>query len=236
MIMIQFIKSRDPFLGIKTLADRIVSALNNDKKVLWLLSGGSNIDISVKVMSAVRDLMNESDKKKVLSNLTVSLVDERYGVLGHKDSNWKQLEDAGFDFTSIKAIPILAGNSRNQASSLKETAGVYQSSIKKAFDSSDLIIAQIGIGSDGHIAGILPDSPALESSGFVCAYESRPYTRITLTPAALKAVDTAFVFAFGKNKKDAIENMGDPLVSLSRSPCVLLNEINEVTIYSDQEG
>jgi len=53
--------------------------------VLWLVPGGSNIPIAVEAMDMIRKEMSGLS----LKYLTITLSDERYGSVGHKDSNWK---------------------------------------------------------------------------------------------------------------------------------------------------
>ena len=54
-------------------------------------------------------LVAKKIKEKLSDNLVVALVDERYGPVGHPDSNWFKLEIAGFKIKGAKMIPILIG-------------------------------------------------------------------------------------------------------------------------------
>ena len=152
--MIRLINTNKPESGIKALADEMISVLKKGKRVLWLVSGGSNIPIAVRVMNMIRtnSLADEglSESESTLSNLTVALTDERYGLVGHADSNWKQLEDAGFNFDGVNKITVLKGKP------LEETVSDYEKNIRKATDETladgGSIIGQFGIGTDGHIA------------------------------------------------------------------------------------
>ena len=114
--------------------------------------------------------------KAKTKNLSIFLIDERYGEVGHLDSNAKQLHDAGFEARdAIFVTPLLPGFS------FDETHERYSEAIGRAFEHADSIIGQIGIGSDGHIAGILPGTPAVNASGWVTAYDTPTYKRLTLT-------------------------------------------------------
>src|SRR5258708_2139506 len=84
--------------GQELLVNAILLPLQEQKTVLWLISGGSNIKIATAVMAKL--IGNES-------NLWVTLTDERYGKVGHPDSNWQQLLEAGFDPGHAKTYPIL---------------------------------------------------------------------------------------------------------------------------------
>ncbi|MCX6716841.1 MAG: 6-phosphogluconolactonase [Candidatus Taylorbacteria bacterium] len=215
-------------VGVSALAERICNALIEGKKALWLVSGGSNIPIAVKVMRIIKSEGGISEKK--LGNLTVTLMDERYGPVGHADSNWKQLMDSGFSFSDINTMPVLTGLG------LEETESEWASQIKKVFASKAVIMGQFGMGSDGHIAGILPNSPAVSESGLVSAYQSEKFTRITLTFETLKKIDVAYLFAFGDSKKEQIKKLHDSEndsknISLAEQPAQILKSLKEVYIY-----
>ena len=232
--MINFIHADTPGTGIQMLVDRICAALKDGKKVLWLVSGGSNIPIAVEAMNMIRKEIGDLS----LKYLTVTLSDERYGHVGHKDSNWKQLEDAGFNFDGINKIPVLIGKS------LEGTVSAYKKGIIKAMNevatSEGLIIGQFGIGADGHIAGILPHSRAAayleadhtgKDSPLVCAYRSEPFIRITLTPVALNKVSAAYVFAFGSSKREAVERLRGQDLSIDEQPAQILKHLPEAHLY-----
>jgi 6-phosphogluconolactonase/glucosamine-6-phosphate isomerase/deaminase len=74
--------------GIADLTAHLITELRAGKRVLWLLSGGSNIRAIVEVMDSIDDSLTP--------NLSLLLADERFGPVGHHDSNWQQLLDAGF--------------------------------------------------------------------------------------------------------------------------------------------
>ncbi len=218
-----FVYSTDPSQGISDLGAKITELLNTNKKVLWLLAGGSNIPIAVDVMKRVRANIS-SDK---LSYLTLALSDERYGQVGHADSNWQQLTETDFDFSGIKALSIIHGES------LEKTISDYAAAIEPVLKSTDYIISQFGLGSDGHIAGILPRSPATHASGLVTGYVAQPFTRISLTFDVLRQIDVAYGFVFGAAKGEALHTLDDEILSVVEQPAQILREIPEVYIYQD---
>jgi 6-phosphogluconolactonase/glucosamine-6-phosphate isomerase/deaminase len=235
----QFIKDNSK-VGTQALAGKVVNSLKEGKKVLWLVPGGSNIPIAVEAMNMIRQALNDNEThtNNKLLNLTVTLSDERYGHVGHKDSNWKQLEDAGFNFDGVNKIPVLIGKS------LEGTASAYKKGIIKAMNevatSEGLIIGQFGIGADGHIAGILPHSRAAayleadhtgKDSPLICAYRSSPFIRITLTPVALNKVSIAYVFAFGDSKREAVERLRGQDLSIDEQPAQILKHLPEAYLY-----
>jgi len=187
--------------------------------VLWLLSGGSAISVAVEAASHVI-----SDTSK----LTVGLIDERYGPPAHSDSNWYQLESAGFKVTGAKMKPMITGLD------VEQTADSYNHFIKSAAN-YDYRIGLLGIGTDGHIAGILPGSPALVSSKFVDFYQGPDYQRVTLTAKGLDRLDKVVVYAAGDGKKTALENLVRNLEP-SQQPAQLLKRLDDVDVYNDVIG
>jgi len=210
------------------MAARIALALNAGKRVLWLVCGGSNIPVAVETMDAVRSRVG----KEELSRLTVALTDERYGPVGHKDSNWEQLTERGFDFTGIATAPVLVGRSLD--TTVSEYAMRMKELMEAAIASGGLIIGLFGIGVDGHIAGALPGSPALDDPRYVSGYSAQDFVRITLTPVALKKVGVAYAFAFGASKKIALGSLISKDLPIVEQPSQILKSISEAFLCSDQ--
>ena len=222
----KFIHSADPSHGISELSTRLVTLLKGHKKVLWLLAGGSNIPIAAEVMSQIRRKVSSDE----LSRLTLALTDERYGPVGHADSNWFQLTQTSVDLSGIKTYPIL------RDLPLAETIDAYGKDAEIFLNSADVIIAQFGMGADGHIAGLLPHCSALQSTHLVDGYVGQPFTRISLTIPVLRKINVAYAFIFGESKKVALQKLRDETLSLAEQPAQILREIPEVYVYEDVLG
>ncbi|HVV66518.1 MAG TPA: 6-phosphogluconolactonase [Candidatus Saccharimonadales bacterium] len=220
----QFITCNDAREGTEKFTDRLMQELQAGKKVLWLVCGGSNIAAEAEIMKRI--------PPELSANLAITLTDERYGEPGHKDSNWRQLQDAGFDFKQATSLPVL-----QSGQSLEETAQNYDKMARQAFAGNDIVIALFGIGADGHIAGVLPDSPAAaENDMWAAGYQAGQLTRITLTFPALKQIDAAYAFAFGEAKKEALTQLQNETIELERQPSQILKYLPEAYLYSDQVG
>lgn len=216
----RFIKSDKPDLAANFIAHKIKTRLEAGQTVAWLLSGGSAITVAV---LAARQLDGNNRK------LTVSLVDERYGALRHSDSNWAQLEQAGFNVPGAKLEPILTGKSAS------ETAQDYNHLADSLFKHNDYCIGLLGIGVDGHIAGILPGSPAADAKDFACFYIAPDYSRLTLTPKALIQLDEVVVYAVDETKRQALNEL-DRSLDINEQPAQVLKLIPAVTIYNVVKG
>jgi 6-phosphogluconolactonase len=206
--------------GVNALTSSLSDALSIHSRVLWLVPGGSNIPLAVRVMQSLSDHVTEK--------LHIMLTDERYGPVDHADSNFRQLREAGFDPLNAHFIPTLI-----DGSSLEATAAAYAENFQKEANEAGYIIAQFGIGPDGHIAGILPGSPASTSDAAAAGYHTEQFDRVTLTFPALKRIDEAYVFAYGVAKKPTLELLKTESLSLTEQPAQILRQIPEASIYND---
>jgi 6-phosphogluconolactonase/glucosamine-6-phosphate isomerase/deaminase len=208
--------------GVADLTERLIKELADGRHVLWLTSGGSNVLSSVQIMD---NIPPEHQK-----NLSVMPIDERYGEVGHSDSNWAQMLQAGFKGGEATLLPVLI-----EGLGFEETIDRYNQLAAKAFKDNEIIIAQIGMGGDGHVAGILPDSPAVaKTEALATGYRSDPFERLTLTFTALRHVNAAYIFAFGNTKREAVQTLQTQSVELNRQPAQILKELPEAYLYSDQ--
>ena len=220
----EFIRVDSPEEGVGRLRGELLESLRAGKGVTWFISGGSNVVIETKIM----DQLWQEASEDTLTNLTVMLVDERYGAVGHADSNWQQLLDAGFNVSGTDPIPALCGLG------FEDTVSRYSLEVGKTLTNSQVRIAQLGIGDDGHIAGILPHSLAVFSGEYVCGYNAGNFRRITLTPKALAKMTEHYIFAFGEKKRDAIQKLKSENRPVDDQPMQILKQFQNVYIYTNQ--
>lgn len=219
---INFRRTSSAERAAQKLAQIIQERLDKKQRVLWLVSGGSAGDVAVGASKLLADHPN-------LNYLYISLVDERYGPPRHDDSNWEHLAKKGFNFSGTHIYPVLNGKA------LEKTVSDFNSYILKIFDTADFKIALLGIGTDGHTAGILPHSPVISSRQYVSSYKASDFTRITLTPKALVIFDEVFVFAIGEQKHQALLNLKKNL-PISDQPGQVIKLIPSVYVYNDLMG
>jgi 6-phosphogluconolactonase/glucosamine-6-phosphate isomerase/deaminase len=242
------------------VAGRLIESLRAGVHVLWLISGGSCIPIAVEVAKRLQ--------KYNVSNLTVTLTDERYGLLGHADSNWQQLLDAGFVLPGATLVPLLGGQGRQAiaeklAATLREflgtgpqdiaiSSGRSMGSLPSAHDPSLPLqnaesrrsvpltklcytLGLFGMGSDGHTAGLLPGSSALESQELAADFTGPDFERITMTPAAIAKLDEAVLYAVGKTKHAVLAQLKRD-VQLNQQPAQVLKHVPRLTVFNDYQG
>ena len=83
-----------------------------------------------------------------------------------------------------------------------DQSGTDQSGAVPAFD-----VLMLGIGPEGHVASIFPESPAAHAAGSVVAVRNSPKpppTRISLTFSAIQAAREVWILASGAEKADAV--------------------------------
>jgi 6-phosphogluconolactonase/glucosamine-6-phosphate isomerase/deaminase len=220
--MLRFYHANDGLAASASLAQRLLAALEAGQRTLWLVPGGSNITLSVNVLSSIPSTLQQ--------NLTVMQTDERYGEFDHADSNWRQLREAGFVAENAGLIPVLTPANQD----LQATTASYAQALAAELAATEVVIGQFGIGADGHIAGIKPRSPASASPELVCGYQAEDFARITLAPLALQNIHAAYALVFGGDKKSALEKLRDQDLPLTDQPAQILKQMPESYVYTDQ--
>lgn len=216
----QIIYSDGPKKGQEDLLSLLTLSLK-EGQVLWLLSGGSNTEIEAEVI-------NEIDEG-LTKNLKLLLVDERFGPSGHTNSNYQHLKTNGFDPKNARFIDIL-----ENSSSAKQSLNIFIQEYEKLRASVNTIIGQLGIGSDGHIAGVLAASDGVTAPETAIYYQGGDYLRISLTLRSLKNFNHTYVFCFGEDKKEPLEHLKNADVSLELCPSLILREMTDVKVYNDR--
>ena len=206
----------------KYMAELIDTHLDGGRKVLWLLSGGSGIATAVAAHRLI------SSKRR--SNLVIMQIDERYGQVGHADSNWRQLEAAGLKLTEGEtAIPILTG------ATMEATVQEYATKLDQELQWANARIGFFGMGADGHTAGILPGSPAVSSGDLVAGYTGPDFERITITANVIKQLDEAILYAAGEGKKAQLEVLQHNKPAEDQ-PAQFLKQAKNLTVFNDAIG
>lgn len=204
----------------KLLADHIAEQLHDHKRVLWLLSGGSGIDVCVE---AAKLLENTP-----LNLLTVVLTDERYGLPGHASENWQQLLDKGFALEGAHTYRVLSGKDR------ATTAKEFNDWLKIELQAADFTIGLFGIGTDAHTAGIKPHSVAVASHEYVADFDGEDFERITITPKVFPHIHEVIIQASGGDKKHIVERLlHDTVGNIAASPMTLLRTIPTATLVTN---
>ncbi len=221
----RFIKLSTASEAEDLLFSKISEATSSHNNVVWLTSGGSNIELTVAVFNRL--------DQSAIDKLTIMPIDERYGSPGHPNSNYAQLQKAGLDFSRVKNYSVLYEGEPDLAS----TAEHYADILQKVLNESDYSIGQIGIGPDGHTVGILPHSlHAKLENNLVVSYVGPDYERISMSLSGLSKLSEVLVFALGENKHLAITNLKDKEISLEEQPSQIFKQLAQAYIINDMIG
>jgi 6-phosphogluconolactonase/glucosamine-6-phosphate isomerase/deaminase len=206
------------------------------KNSVLFLSGGSTPKTLYEILA----------KEKLLKAGAVALVDERYFSNLKPETNEFMIRQTGLvkylEENKTRFYPIL------EDKSMQDSAKDYDETMRYLFNYFPKSIGILGVGVDGHVAGIpafkkvseqiLSDKTLLISSYDISMHHISIYQtpRITFTFNALSRLDEIIVLVFGKDKKKALRLMLKD-GSLAEIPSRFLTqaEITErVTLITDQ--
>lgn len=203
LTVIEFKNNDDLFAQSGQYLVEMVSEFN--AKCLVLLSGGS----AIKSYKPLVDLITAGKG----ANLVIGLADERFGPIGHDQSNarhigeqtslWSACEQAGVEYH----LPL-------QGFSLEQTALDYDILLHHALAVCPIRIAVLGMGTDGHTAGMFPaqadqfDNLYLRNEDqFYAGYSSKTELdlRLTLRVPLLQQMTRVMLIAAGNNKRPVFD-------------------------------
>lgn len=198
------------------------------EKILLLLSGGS----VVRLYSKLGEYL-----KRHRGIIALGQVDERFQPLRKTDVNIQSIWDTGiFEVCDERKIPYFFVS---QEGYLDESTAAYNTVLEKAFSEYTYIMAVLGLGEDGHTAGLLPGYDVFwDIEKMVSGYENvgTYRKRITITPKAIRKLDYSLVCALGDAKRPVIESIvkDTKLTDITRLPGLLLRDIQSVDLFTDQ--
>lgn len=203
---------------------------------LLLLSGGSALS-----------LVEELPASALGPELTVSVVDERY-TDDPQASNMGALERCGF----LRMLVECGGHTIDPRPRARETLTACAARFEAELHAwhtahpTGVVVATLGIGADGHTAGVLPrpDDPAFFNTqflgtNFVAGYEvlpgQNPYPkRVTTTLSYLRErVTHALVYVIGTDKRSALRQVMETKDHLEVAPARVLHTMRQARVYTD---
>ncbi len=176
-----------------TLLDLISSEINDSENYSLGLSGGNTPKFFYELFA---------EKYKDFSNIYLWTVDERHVDINDANSNQRMINSI-FSNSNLNIIDYSFEEDPSRSARNYTT---------KVFSKVDKFNAAIlGVGEDGHIASLFPDTTALNSSeiGFV-QNEVNILTRwrVTSTFELLKNVEHIYLLVTGDSKKEIIKKIG----------------------------
>jgi len=199
------------------LAKKILYEITDSKTVLFL-SGGKT----------PAKLYYELGEEQNLKIGAAAMVDERWGKPLHSNSNELMIQKSGLpDYFKRETIPFY--RILNGEQDIAKNARHYGETVIYLFSHFPKSVAVLGIGEDGHIAGIAPNRSdftnplfSKEQRDLLVSYfiDPKPMSgadtsappdgfgpRVTITITGLSKMDALIILAFGEKKKAALSNI-----------------------------
>lgn len=197
----------DPKAGVDFAASLLTELC--DRRTAVYLSGGRT----------PKELYLSLTKEEQFAPGAVGMIDERFGEKFHPTSNEKMIAETGllryFTFRTVGFYPMLPTTSSVRADTV---ADAYDEQLRALYAQFQKQVGLLGIGSDGHTAGIAgnrkdfhnPLFDADKTHVFVSHFNDTAgpfHERITMTFLALSLLDVLIVLVFGEDKKEALKQV-----------------------------
>lgn len=214
------------------LATRIAFA---NGRIVFNLSGGTTPRDVYRLLGG-EDLRSRIDWQKV----HLFFGDERFVPADHADSNFHMAFEA-----LIRHVPIPASQVYpipTDVGSAEESAELYTETLQNFYGSKTLDPARplfdvtlLGLGTDGHIASLFPDSEALgrRDAWVLPIPEAKPHARVTMTLPVLESSGIIVFLVSGAHKREALNRVlaNDPALPASH-----LATRGTIMIFADRDA
>ncbi len=227
----EIIRSINPSVEAGKKLESIL-ADNSNRPVLLMLSGGSAFEI-----------LGNIDADVLGSNLTLSVLDERFSE-EPEVNNFSQLTQTPFFKSCVDKGAKFISTEVVKGESMEQLRERWNQSLQdwKNNNPSGLFIATMGIGNDGHTAGIFGGNYGVDfdGKGWTVAYsvpkEINEFTdRITVTNTFLKnEIDEAIAYAVGETKLKVVSSLlNEPKSTEGKIPAEVIKEMKKVSLLTD---
>jgi 6-phosphogluconolactonase len=178
-----------PMKAAGLISDTINSVLAEQGKCSVMLTGGRS---AARLYKAWRDL----PAFKQTTGVSFYFGDERCVPPDHAESNYGMAMQTLFS----KCVPIECSVFRMEADAidLEAAAQSYADLLPESID-----VLLLGVGEDGHIASLFPNSTALQESKrqvIPITGPKPPFGRLTITPPVITQAKSTFMLATGTAK------------------------------------
>ena len=221
----------------RTEAQKALVALfakHTNTPILFLSSGGSALELL--------DGLSFLNKKHLV---TLGMLDERYSDK-EEFSNFLSLTKTKFFFNMLTSGAMLIDTSLQHKESLLDMAERFNASLRgwRTIHPDGIIIATMGIGEDGHTAGIM-SGMAEEEFGelfendkvYVVGYDTEKKgedrNRVTVTFPFLRLINHTVVYVLGREKEKALSSVLLKKGNLYNTPARIIREMKDVSIFTD---
>lgn len=224
------ISSKNPPQDARTALTDLLHRETKRNDILLLLSGGSALQVLPTSVAPI-----------VARRITVSMLDERVSrdsdcnnfLQFSKTSFYEILKKSGARF--IETVPDLT-----------ETPAMVKKRIERSWREwneshpGGTIVALMGIGADGHTAGIFTEfEEEMKDVDWTHGF-SRPefgksmHGRVSATPGFLKqCVTEAIIIAYGREKREVLRRITNHTDNALDLPARVIREMRQATLFTD---
>jgi len=218
-----------------TAANYLNQSLNENtaRSVLLMLSGGSALTI-----------LEHIDISLLSPRITITTLDERFST-DPAVNNFAQIKATDFFPQAIAQGIETISTTVEDNETLEEAGERFTTALHhwKNTHPDGVVIATMGVGIDGHTAGIFPHQSNFdyETADWVVSYEIapevNPYTqRITVTPTFLKTQITQVIgLITGEEKREVLDQLQDSDCSFTEVPACVIRDMQSVAIVTDSK-
>jgi 6-phosphogluconolactonase len=192
------------------LTSRVVDAQSSTGSASVVLTGGG---VGIATLRALR----EGTGREAIDWRAIDLWwgDERFLPDGHPDRNDTQAKQALLDHVDVdwSRVHRMAGPDGPDGDNPEAAAERYAAELAAAAKAADpdgvptFDVLMLGMGPEGHVASIFPESPAAYAEGVVVAVRNCPKpppTRLSMTFRTLNSAREAWLLVAGSEKAPAI--------------------------------
>lgn len=208
---------------------------NRDRQILLLCSGGSAFE-----------LLREIPKESLGPHVTLGVLDERYSTDGAVN-NFSQLQKTEFYTIAVDAGAHTIDTRPQEKETIEHLAQRFEKELRfwRTNNPDGIVIATMGIGPDGHTAGIMPfpedpeqfrkyfENPDVWVCGYDAGEKNQYPLRVTTTIPFLKEIDHSIAYCTGENKREAVTRVLTDEGTYAETPARVIRDIKNVTLFTD---
>ncbi len=207
---------------------------HTDKAILFLIPGGSGLSVLPYI-----------DTVALGGHITVSMIDDRFSR-DPSVNNFLQVTNTSFYKECVAKGVKFISSLPEETDDIKATSTRWEQALHvwdTEHPTDRIVVALFGMGTDGHIAGMMPYpydgqefADLFERESFLTGYDAgtkNQYSlRMTVTITFLKdVIDQAFLYVNGEEKTDMVKKVMDSR-EVSTYPATVIHEMKNVEIYT----
>jgi 6-phosphogluconolactonase len=191
------------------------------------------------VVGLLQALLRESTSQpaELLGRIQFFMVDERIVPLTDPDSNFGGLAQQFFN--ALLESSTIVGEQLHPLSITAEDSALacreYARELERYGGAFTVVI--LGMGEDGHVAGLFPHHPALAVTGrtFVPFFDSPkpPAARVTASRELVTGASLGVLLALGEGKRAAWEAFTSRASSLDECPAKMVESMKRCVVVTD---